>query len=74
MVGFEVRVNKTSEQKVRRGHGGGTFCRRVECVGMLSNILDRVSSLGAGLLLTAVLQCGRQGNAAFRCFLIVVFV
>lgn len=23
MVGFEVRVNKTSEQKVRRGHGGG---------------------------------------------------
>lgn len=28
MVGFEVRVNKTSEQKVRRGHGGGDFLQK----------------------------------------------
>lgn len=68
MVGFEVGVNKRSEEDTG---GEGIFCRRVECVGMLSNIFDRIFSLGAGLLLTVVLRCGRQGNAVFWCFLIV---
>lgn len=38
---FEVRVNKTSLEKVRRGpsRSGEALCRRAGCVDMLSNNL-----------------------------------